>query len=343
MPQHLFLLALATLGLSAVSCLMVKAILAWTRRHRILDVPNERSSHTQPTPRGGGLAIVFLTILVYTAYAVFLPGRFPVCYIIAAGSIAVISFMDDLKEVCTAIRFFTHGIAAVIVLIFLGFWHYLTLPMFGEISLPAIVGIPVTFVWMVGMTNAYNFMDGIDGIAGGQAAVAGLGWIILGNISGQPGVALIGLLVLAGSLGFLWYNWPPARIFMGDVGSAFLGFTFAFLAVWAADKDSRMAAAGIILVWPFVFDSIFTLLRRLWKGENIFQAHCSHLYQRLVQNGWSHGKVSALYAMLAGIGILPAALFVRWPAAGSWSMLVLLPVLAGGLWLLVVYYEKQFT
>ncbi len=186
-------------------------------------------------------------------------------------------------------------------------------------------------------------MDGIDGIAGLQALVAGSGWYLLGTLTDQSAFAMLGALIAASSAGFLWWNWPPAKIFMGDVGSAFLGFTFAVLPVFAALTHNRIAAAGIILVWPFVFDSVFTLLRRLSKGENIFQAHRSHLYQRLVQKGWTHGQVSSLYAALAGIGIVPAATFVRWPMAGSWLIVILLPLLAGGLWSLVVYQEKCFS
>ena len=172
--------------------------------------------------------------------------------------------------------------------------------------------------------------------------MAGLGWMILGawtlnrNVRRWDYSLPLRLWVFCGGTfrqrGFSWATWA----------AHFLGFSFSFLAVLAARKDSRMAVAGIVLVWPFVFDSIFTLFRRLRKGENIFRAHRSHLYQRLVQKGWTHGQVSSLYAVLAGIGIVPAVMFVRWPTAGSWLIVILLPLLVGGLWSLVVCQEKRF-
>jgi UDP-N-acetylmuramyl pentapeptide phosphotransferase/UDP-N-acetylglucosamine-1-phosphate transferase len=156
----------------------------------------------------------------------------------------------------------------------------------------------------VGLTNAYNFMDGIDGIAAGQGIVAAIGWGIIGLITGNPFLTALGFLLAASCLGFLCHNWPPARIFMGDVGSAFLGYTFAVLAVIASQSDPRLAFIGILFVWPFVFDAVFTFFRRLRKHENVFEAHRSHLYQRLVIAGYSHGVVSTLYIGLAGAGVV---------------------------------------
>jgi UDP-N-acetylmuramyl pentapeptide phosphotransferase/UDP-N-acetylglucosamine-1-phosphate transferase len=116
-------------------------------------------------------------------------------------------------------------------------------------------------------------------------------------------VAVVGALVAGASLGFLFYNWHPARIFMGDVGAAFLGFTFASFTVLAFSRDADAGLAGVLFVWPFVFDTAFTLLRRIARGENILRAHRSHLYQRLVAAGWSHAHVTMLYAALAVVGV----------------------------------------
>ena len=174
-------------------------------------------------------------------------------------------------------------------------------------------------------------MDGIDGIAGGQAVVAGLGWAALGWLSDQPLVGILGILLAASSLGFLGHNWPPARIFMGDVGSAFLGFTFAVLAVAAAQRDARLALAGVLLVWPFIFDACFTFLRRLRNGENVFAAHRSHLYQRLVIAGYSHRTVTLLYIGLAAWGAILAQLWTLDVAGSSLLIVVSMPVLCWGL------------
>jgi UDP-N-acetylmuramyl pentapeptide phosphotransferase/UDP-N-acetylglucosamine-1-phosphate transferase len=139
-------------------------------------------------------------------------------------------------------------------------------PFLGDLRLYSL-GIPIALFWIMGLTNAYNFMDGIDGIAAGQAIVAGLGWAVIGWVNGQPLVGVLGVLIAATSLGFLGHNWPPARIFMGDVGSAFLGYTFAILplmfAPGSAGTDSTVALIwAILLVWPFLFDTSYTLMRR---------------------------------------------------------------------------------
>src|SRR6185436_11775719 len=130
------------------------------------------------------------------------------------------------------------------------------------------LGFTITFFWIVGLTNAYNFMDGIDGIAGGQALVAGIGWTAIGWLDGQSHIVVFGLLLAATNLGFLFHNWSPARIFMGDVGSAFLGYSFAVLPLMLSSQSTgrtgfKLALAAILPVWPFVFDSTFTILRRL--------------------------------------------------------------------------------
>jgi len=159
-------------------------------------------------------------------------------------------------------------------------------------------------VWIVGLTNVYNFMDGIDGIAAVQGVVAGLVWAVAGVWLGSDVVLLFGLVLTGACFGFLLLNWAPAKIFMGDVGSAFLGFTFAVLPLLLIHELPRLgnvAYAGVVpgfavlVVWSFVGDGFLTLVRRILHGERVWQAHRSHLYQRLVQTGWSHARVSLLY------------------------------------------------
>ncbi|MCX6038443.1 MAG: glycosyl transferase, partial [Chloroflexi bacterium] len=205
------------------------------------------------------------------------------------------------------------------------------------------LGLAITFLWIVGLINAYNFMDGIDGIAGGQAVVAGLGWIVLGWLGNQTLVVALGLLLAASSLGFLGYNWPPAKIFMGDVGSAFLGYTFAVLPVVAVQRDPRFALAGVLLVWPFVFDAAFTFLRRLLHRENVFTAHRSHLYQRLVATGFSHKTVASLYIGLAIMGLVcSVALVMEWRWADYLTAIVIV-VAPLFLWLGTRWKERSIS
>jgi UDP-N-acetylmuramyl pentapeptide phosphotransferase/UDP-N-acetylglucosamine-1-phosphate transferase len=184
-------------------------------------------------------------------------------------------------------------------------------------------------------------MDGIDGIAGGQAVVAGLGWTIIGLIDGQSFVGLIGVLLGASSLGFLFHNWPPARIFMGDVGSAFIGFSLAVLPIIGAQGNPRFMVAGILVVWPFIFDTSFTLVRRLINKENIFEAHRSHIYQRLVTSGYSHRFVTLIYIGLASIGTVIALLWYKRAPFVNVVVIVLPILLFAGLWRFTVRAELR--
>ncbi|MHB1317367.1 MAG: MraY family glycosyltransferase, partial [Anaerolineae bacterium] len=220
----------------------------------------------------------------------------------------------------------------------IGFVQRAQMPMLGTVEL-GLWGLPLSLVWVLGLTNVYNFMDGIDGLASSQAVAAGLGWAALGVLSGQPAASALGSVIAAGSLGFLLHNWPPARVFMGDVGSAYLGFTFAALTIAGAQAEPRLAIAGILLVWPFVFDAAFTILRRLLRRENVLAPHRTHLYQRLVIAGRSHRFVTCLYIVLDALGILAAVLWMTAPAIGSW-VAVSIMVVAVMLWLFAVLTEK---
>jgi UDP-N-acetylmuramyl pentapeptide phosphotransferase/UDP-N-acetylglucosamine-1-phosphate transferase len=315
----------------------------WAEHRGILDIPNERSSHTLPTPRGGGLAIVFFTLSGFLAIGLYRPsGSFATVLSYVAGSfiIAGAGWLDDLRSLPNWIRFGFHTVAAVLILIGVGYWRGMDLPFAGEVHF-GWVGFVATLLWITGLTNSYNFMDGIDGIAGGQAVIAGLGWAILGWMSHLPLLSDLGLLVAASSLGFLGHNWPPARIFMGDVGSAFLGYTFAALAVIAAQSDLRFGLAGVIVIWPFVFDTLFTFFRRWRKSENVFAPHRSHLYQRLVIIKYTHRFVTLLYMGLGAVGVaLAMAWWARVPG-NDILLVVTIPLLCLCLWGFVVWSEKQ--
>lgn len=310
----------------------------------ILDLPNDRSSHSRPVPRGGGLAIVAICLVGWWGLLAFWPdcGWSGIAsFGVGALLIAIVSWIDDVRSLPSALRFAVHSVAAILVILAYGYWRTVTLPLVGDVSL-GWLGMPIVFLWIVGLTNAYNFMDGIDGIAATQAVVAGLGWVILGYQCEQWATTTLALLVTASSLGFLFHNWHPARIFMGDVGSAFLGFTFAFLALMAGQEDSRLSLAGVLLVWPFVLDSAFTFLRRLRKGEPVFAAHRSHLYQRLIVAGWSHTRTTVLYLGLDLVGLILALMFANRCEMADWLIVAGLPAVVCGLWLLVVQQERRY-
>jgi UDP-N-acetylmuramyl pentapeptide phosphotransferase/UDP-N-acetylglucosamine-1-phosphate transferase len=309
-------LGLMTIGLSYFGVLEYSK---WAIREKILDIPNERSSHTEPIPRGGGLVIVALTlggIFIYQVLGCCYSWKVVLGFMLGAFLIAGISWVDDLHSIPIGIRFTAHSLAAIIGIASFGYWHTVSFPLIGQIHL-GLVGLPLSFFWIVGLTNAFNFMDGIDGIAAGQATVAGFWWFVFGWLYLQPLLMVLGLFLACSSIGFLAHNWPPARIFMGDVGSAFLGYTFAMLPIMATDSLSPQGGwdgsflATILLTWPFLIDTTFTFLRRLYNGEDVLRSHRSHIYQRLAIAGYSSCFISLTYM---GLTIMGGIMAMVWSA-----------------------------
>lgn len=283
-------------------------------RRAILDIPNERSSHSVPVPRGGGILIVILSLTAYVLAAVYYDKNLSAGYFIGAGLIAAVSLADDLISVPFFIRLFIHFVAAGLLVYDTSSFAGLHLLGFG-LDLPfRVAGPVVTLLWIVWMINSYNFMDGIDGIAGVQAIVAAGGWMCVATHFEAGWLALFCATVAASVAGFLIHNWSPANIFMGDVGSAFLGFTFGSLPLLLAHdthvSSSLLFSLAIIVLWPFLFDTVYTLLRRIVRRERLWEAHRSHLYQRLVILGYSHRFVSLFYGLSALIltGLAVAAI-----------------------------------
>jgi len=250
-----------------------------------------------PMPRGGGLAIVILVLGTGLWFANQADWSRSLIYIVCGAVIAFLGWRDDVRSLSPRIRFAAQALVAVISIIGLGYFKSVTIPMLGELQL-GIIGILITFLWIIGLTNAYNFMDGIDGIAGGVALSAALGWMWLSTNMQNQFVFWIGLSIAAGSLGFLGHNWPPAKIFMGDVASTFLGYSFAVLPLLSADESGDALMLGTLLMWTFIMDAGVTFIRRALKREKVFSAHRSHLYQRLVIGGYQHASVSSLYISL---------------------------------------------
>ncbi|HKX84889.1 MAG TPA: glycosyltransferase family 4 protein [Pyrinomonadaceae bacterium] len=280
----------------------------WSLGRGVIDVPNERSSHVNPTPRGGGIVFVSICLTAYLINYLFGNGSFSWGYFVGAIVIAGISWLDDLRSVSFAVRLGLHFFSALILIAdAVRQGAFPTIQNGPDLVLPSIA-----VVWIVWMINAYNFMDGIDGIAGLQAFIAGVSWLLLGVLTGMTGASAYAGVVAFSVLGFLIHNWQPAKIFMGDVGSAFLGFSLAALPFLQLAPGSESLnvyiGAGVIFVWFFVFDSVLTFLRRLLRREKVWEAHRSHLYQRMVINGMSHAKVTIIYgafaALLSGLFIV---------------------------------------
>ena len=219
-------------------------------------MPNDSSLHRDPVPYGGGLLIAVICIAAYLPISYLVLDTFSWGYFTGALLITLVSYLDDVYKLGTPLRLAVHSVAAIFVIVDLDTWHGVT--MLGGLQMGNWAYL-LTFVWIVWMVNAYNFMDGIDGLAGLQSVIAGLGWLALGYMLGMPALYLFAGVIAASSLGFLLHNWPPARIFMGDVGSTFLGFTFASLPLLARHMADRtwdlLPIAAVLFLWFFLFDS----------------------------------------------------------------------------------------
>lgn len=284
-----------------------------------MDIPNARSSHKMPTPRAGGVAIV-VTFIIGIMVIFMLADKAQIHqeyfwgFLLSAMLIALISFYDDLKAYTFKIKLITHLVAIVVVLVTGIVLDQLALPLVGNVVL-GWVGYAITFVWLLGLTNAYNFMDGVDGMAALTAIIACSFFAWISFHLGSYFVYILSYTILAGAAGFLFWNWSPAKIFMGDTGSAFLGFVFACMAIIAARYDVSHTTFLVIpmLLFHFIFDTTFTLSRRAMAGENVTQAHRTHLYQLLVRMGLTHARVTLLYGLMAIIQGFAAVWMVQSP------------------------------
>lgn len=324
--------------LSILAFLLIGLIRYYAEKKQILDHPNERSSHVTPTPRGGGLAIVLLVIgtAIWSMKEAEL--NHVIVYIVCGIVIAFLGWRDDVSSLSPKIRFIVQGLVAAISIYFLGYFKSVTIPLFGELQL-GVVGIVITFLWILGLTNAYNFMDGIDGIAGGVALAGACGWMFLATNMSNNFVFWISFAIAASSLVFLFHNWSPAKIFMGDVASTFLGYTFAVLPLLSADEGGDALMLGTLIMWTFIMDAGVTFIRRAIKRENVFAAHRTHVYQRLVAGGYKHASVSLLYIFLTLLAGLLAYAWSRGQFYAPPLIIIGLPLI----WIFLSRYVKTLT
>ena len=307
-------ISLLVIVIAATSAILTKA----ATHLRVLDVPNHRSSHTSPVPRLGGLAILIASGLgLLGAQSVGLdvslghPGGMTL--IAACVVVAAVGLGDDIWQWPVWTKFTGQLVGTAILLGSGVVVQRLSIPWVGEIDL-GIAGYIVSAIWLLGLTNAFNFMDGLNGIAGGTAAIAAFAFGIFALDQGASGVAVIALVLAAAILGFLPFNFPRARIFMGDVGSQFLGFALAGLAILGARPDEPRVSFLVmpILFLVFIWDVTFTFGRRLSSGEPVWLSHRTHLYQLLSRSlGSGHVRVSLLHYAMAMVQAVAAWFLVE--------------------------------
>lgn len=291
----------------------ISAVVTWLMiRARIIDEPNRRSSHVRPVPRSGGVAIVVATglglaviVVVGDQFAAIQSQLLGLCG--GAVIVAVAGLFDDLKVLNGFRSKLLFQIIACIAALSSGLLiDRVAIPFVGSVPLEG-WAYPITMLWLLCLTNIVNFMDGLDGLAGGTAAIVSAVFGILALSEGAASASAISFILCAACIGFLLFNFPRAKIFMGDVGSQFLGFVLAALAVLAAGQETAPVSVLVIplLFFHFIFDATFTFFRRLLARENVTEAHKAHLYQLLNQIGYSHTWVSILHfwvTAMQGVG-----------------------------------------
>ena len=314
----------APLGVLLLAALATRAVIGLLLRHAVLDHPNRRSSHAVPVPRGGGIAVMAAIVIGWIAYALTIPALLPVIGLLlaAAAGLAAISFLDDLFDLTATMRLLAQFLAVLLGMLVLADAG----PVFQGL-LPGwldLLAAALLWLWFI---NLFNFMDGIDGLAGVQTVALALGLALVGAGVGAGAGAGAGiggnwqpplLMLAAAAAGFLWFNWQPARLFLGDVGSVPLGYLLGFLLLSAAAAGQW--AAALILPAYYLADASITLARRVLRGEKFWHGHREHFYQQAVRRGFSHATVSTMVAGGNALLILLAML----AAAGHE-----LPALAG--------------
>lgn len=279
------------------------ALTGWLRQYalkrQMVDVPNARSSHRVATPRGGGGAIVAATT-VALAWWSWSSGSAALAGSLIGGLVAAgVGFLDDHRPVPPPIRLIGHSAAAVLAVASL-----------GGTSLGGLVGAGLAAVFVAWLINLTNFMDGIDGIAGVQTlTVCVTGAVLSQLVAPGTGQWFEPAILAVATIGFLVWNWPPARVFMGDVGSGYVGFMVAVLTLRAASVAPVLGWCWLILSGVFIVDATFTLARRALRGDRLFEAHRSHAYQHLAL-AWGHRPVTLLVAAINVCWLTPVALLV---------------------------------
>ena len=302
-----------------------------------LDHPGARSSHVEPTPKGGGVGIVMAFVVgMVTLYLSAGRARVPdapfLGLIGAAVGIAIVSYTDDVRSWSFAVKLGAQLVAALVAIASGIVLRTLHVPYFGTIQL-GWAGVPLTAAWIVYATNAVNFIDGLNGLASGSVAIACVFLAAIALSQDDLFVLLASLVLAAGIAGFLPFNYPRARIFMGDVGSQFCGFVIAVLGVLSAGFGTQTLSVMLVpmMLFAILFDVVFTLARRAIAGDRITEAHRGHLYQVAHRCGWPAWAVTLIYWAMAGWGGLCGVWFANVPQAWPWPMFC--TVAPSALWL----------
>ena len=294
----------------AVSWMLTWSVRYYALARNIMDHPNHRSSHAVPTPRGGGLAFVtvFILTIPFLAHLGLITWAGSLAFMGAGAFIALLGFLDDHNPIAAHWRFLGHCLACLAAVYWLGGMPSIVLFTHAMPANLLLDGLAVLYlIWLL---NLYNFMDGIDGMAALEAVSVCLSIACVYWFSGAPGLMVLPLILAAAVAGFLFWNFPPARIFMGDVGSGCLGFILGVLSIQAAGINRAYFWCWLILLGVFIVDATFTLVHRLILGDKIYEAHRSHAYQHATKRFGRHLPVTLAVFIINILWLFPLALFV---------------------------------
>lgn len=330
--QNLILITIVFIAVLLVSLGMTAIIRRYSLRKRMLDIPNERSSHSQPTPRGGGVSITIIFIL--SSFIIHSLDLITTNHLLALSGggllVGLIGWLDDHYDIPVFWRAAIYLLAAGWAVFWAG-----GMPVFhlGELEFQlSIYGMVPAIVAIAWLTNLYNFMDGTDALAAIEAISTAVFASVLFYLEAQTGYALLCIVLVLATTGFLYWNLPPARIFMGDVGSCVIGFVFGTLALIGENTGTLSIAIWIILLAVFIYDASFTLIMRVIRRERWYSAHRSHAYQRLVQMGMSHGQLALSVLFINVVFLWPLAWLVYVTPEATVVILLVLSIIMMGIW-----------
>lgn len=318
MLSYIFIL----LGVFLSALLLTGVMRYYAAIYELMDVPNERSSHNHPIPRGGGVSfvLVFLSFLIFIWSFGSINFNYFLAIFCSGLVVAIVGFWDDHGHLAQSWRIMIHIISALWAV----YWIWRIVPQEDSYStpLPELIWLLFSVLSLIWLLNLFNFMDGIDGLAGSEAIFIALvgGW--LAWMGGSTEIALLFFVLAASVLGFLMWNWPPAKIFMGDVGSGFLGCVLGILAYITVTSEVVPFWPWCILSGTFLVDASITLLRRMTRGDRWYKAHCTHAYQHAARR-WGHLKVTLLANTINYLWLMPMALLAYFYPQWGWAVAVL--------------------
>ena len=306
-----------------------------SRSKLLPDKPNHRSSHARITPRAGGVAIMggwTAAILLITGFSKDVADKNLLLVLAAFGIvIALFGFLDDRFALSSRIKLGFQASAAICFVVLFGGFETLPLPFVGLVTLGFLGGL-VSLLWIIGFMNAFNFMDGADGLAGASAVIVLSAFSVAAAGLGAPTLAIAAMVLVFAIGGFLRVNFPYGKLFMGDSGSQSIGFLIAGFAILGARVEGATLNALFVAtaMSPFLFDALFTVAHRLARGQNVLNAHREHLYQLLMRHGYSHVRVTSIYTMLTAVSTAIAIFMMHAPPAVQWTGPLLVAILMTG-------------